>query len=146
MRRERENLIESDNMILLDKLYSILSNSTQPKGKKENKSLNYPKRKQEIGRINVENRCLYKSLIDVKPTVDLKKIGKWNESMQRYSRNISSSCRRKDPHRPILTYGILKAYPEMRVKTSIGRSRIRKLSAEVPSFEHFANILNMDLE
>ena len=138
----RENEIENQNMMLLEKLYSILSINTHSKAKKEQKSLNYPSRKKELGRINLENRSLYKSLVDVKPTVNLQKISKWSDSMQKYGRNISSSCKRKDAFRPILTQGVVRAYPEIRARTSYATARIRTLSMQVPSFDHFANLLN----
>ena len=66
MKRERLYLfrefeIENQNMLLLEKLYSILSVQNKPKRTIEQKSLNYPKRRKEIGRINIENQSLYKS-------------------------------------------------------------------------------------
>jgi hypothetical protein len=151
MKRERlllyrENEIEIQNMMLLEKLYNILSVNIKPEIKQEQKSLNYPKRKKEIGRINQENKNLYKSLVQAKPSVDLKKIDKWNTSMEKYKKNISSSSRRKNPYMPILTQGLLTAYPEMRPKTSTLVNRMRKLSAEVPSIDHFSNLLHQSIE
>lgn len=131
-------------MLLLEKLYSILSVNPRPKKIKEKKSLNYPKRKKEIGRINLENKGIFKSLVQARPSVNLKKINKWSESMEKYKRNISCSNRRTTPYRPILTQGILSAYPDLRAKTSIGPSRLRKLSAEIPNIDYFSNLFNLE--
>jgi hypothetical protein len=129
-------------MILLEKLYNILSVSSKPRKATRIGSLNYPKRKKEFGRINMENKNLYKSILDAKPSVNLTKISKWNESMDKYRKNISNSNRRADPFRPILTHGVASQYPELRVRTSSIPSRPRKLSAEVPNADHFSNLLD----
>lgn len=130
-------------MILLEKLYTILSTDIKPKNKKRVGSLNYPKRKKEFGRINEENRSIYKSIMDAKPTVNFKKLNKWNESMDKYRKNISNSYRRSDPFKPIVTPGIANQYPELRAKTTAYSVRSRKLSAEVPSIDHFSSLLEL---
>lgn len=79
--------------------------------------------------------------MEAKPTVDFKKMNKWNESMDKYRRNISNSQRRSDPFKPIVTQGIASQYPELRARTSAVSVRTRKMSAEIPSVEHFFNII-----
>jgi hypothetical protein len=130
-------------MILLEKLYSVFSVNSKPKKKKRVGSLNYPKRKQEFGRINHENKNIYKSILDAKPSLNLRKLSKWNESMDKYRRNISNSNRRSDPFRPILTHGIVSNYPELRSKTSSMPTRQRKLSAELPDSNHFSGLFDL---
>ena len=62
--------------------------------------------------------------------------------MEKYKKNISSSSRRKNPYQPILTQGVLSAYPNIRTKTSTNRQR--KLSAELP--DHFSYKFNPELD
>ena len=129
---------------MLDKLYTILSTDKKPRNKKRVGSLNYPKRKREFGRINEENLSLYKSIMDAKPSVNLKKLNKWNEDMDKYRRNISNSNRRSDPFKPIVTPGIASQYPSLRAKTTANSVRARKLSAEVPNIDHFSSYLDLN--
>jgi hypothetical protein len=133
-------------MILLEKLYKIMLNNYKPKKRNEKKSLNYPSRKKEIGRINHENRTIFKSLIEVKPSVDMKKIHKWNATMERYKRNISYDHRRTTPYQPIRTAGLAHAFPEFKSRVGTTQGRSRKLSAEIPAIDHFINLVNADFD
>jgi hypothetical protein len=144
--KDRESEIEANNMILLDKIYGILTAGSKNGPGRVKKSLNYSKRKKEIGRINEENRDIYKSIVHVKPSVNLKKIKAWNRDMEKYKRNISTSARRSNPYRPILTQGIIDMYPEIRSKTCVGSTRAKNLTTGLPSVEHFTNLLNSEFE
>lgn len=133
-------------MILLDKIYSILTGGPKCGKSRLKKSLNYPKRKKEIGRINEENRDIYRSLVEVKPSVDMKKIEKWNKNMEKYKRNISTCARRSNPYRPILTQGVIDMYPDIRARSCVGSTRAKNLTTGLPSIEHFTNLLNAELD
>ncbi|OMJ83802.1 hypothetical protein SteCoe_15211 [Stentor coeruleus] len=144
IRRERENSIKAQNMILLEKLYDILSVS--PKTAKTSKasvkkSLNYSIRKKEINRINKTNKKIYKSLAEAKPSINVRKINRWNDSQEKYKRNISYSNRRINTYMPTLTQGDTSLYPDLRIKASSTKSRIRNLSTEAFCSEDFSKFL-----
>lgn len=139
----RENDIKTKNIILFEKLQNILSVSSKPKKSFEKKSLNYSVRKKEILRINKKNREIFKSLVEVKPSINIKKIIKWNESQERYKKNISCTSRRMNSFIPIVTQGLASAYPSLRAKTSSTKNRIRKLSADAFCIDEYSNILNL---
>ena len=64
--------------------------------------------------------------------------------MEKYKKNISCSDRRKNPYQPILTQGVISAYPDIRARTTV--NRFRKLSAEIPSLDNFYNLLHPEIE
>lgn len=128
-------------MILLEKLYDILSVSPKTAKNSEKKSLNYPIRKKEINRINRTNKRIFRSLAEAKPSINAKKINKWNESQEKYKRNISCSNRRINPYMSILTQGDASVYPDLTIKTSSTKSRIRNLSSEAFCSDDFSKFL-----
>jgi len=144
LKKERNYEIESNNMLLLDRIYSILSEHPKPLKKRERRSLNYGNRKKENGRIYEENQGICRRLKGVEPSVDLGKIRKWSKDVQGYKRNISASGRRVNPYKPILTQGIVNVYPELRPKTCTGSVRGRNFSSGIPSIDHFTNLLNSE--
>lgn len=131
-------------MLLLDKIYAILSEHPRPLKARARRSLNYVNRKKENGRINEENQGIFKNLKNVKPSVDFGKIERWSREMQGYKKNISASGRRVNPYKPIITQGVASCYPELRPKTCTASVRGRNMSNGVPSIEHFENMFYCD--
>ncbi|CAG9313229.1 unnamed protein product [Blepharisma stoltei] len=112
-RKNRIREIEYENSNLLDKLQTIFHHQNFDNKPVHLKSLNYNRRKREVSRINSENKAFYKVLRDVKSAYKREDYAKWNDNNNRYKRNISTSSRRKDPMRPIITPAIATAYPQL---------------------------------
>ena len=90
IRANRNREVEIENNILLGKLFGIIKSNKNTQDSMGPKSMNLVNRKNDIRKINMENRVILEGLKNVRPSIDIKAMKKDNIANEIRKRAISS--------------------------------------------------------
>ena len=128
--RLRQEEIARDNAHLIDHLYEIRKKHSHRDSKSHGtvKSLNLNRRKQEIARINEENKAILRALQRTKSVYRYEDLVRFQRSTEELRQRLTSR-RNKDSRRPLVTSAIAQSVSNLAAVSSQGwrrpASRIR---------------------